>query len=32
LYNTACSALFTAWFVIVGALLWLDPELRDRSA
>lgn len=32
LYNTACSALFSAWFVIVGALLWIDPELRDRPA
>jgi hypothetical protein len=31
-FNTACTAVFTAWFVIVGALLWLDPELRDRSA
>lgn len=29
LYNTACTAVFTAWFVIVGVLLWLDPKLRD---
>lgn len=29
-FNTACTAVFTAWFVIVGTQLWLDPELRDR--
>ncbi|KIG17759.1 hypothetical protein DB30_02792 [Enhygromyxa salina] len=29
-YNTASSAAFAGYFVILGALLWIDPWLRDR--
>jgi len=29
-YNTATSAAFAGYFVILGALLWIDPWLRDR--
>jgi hypothetical protein len=31
-YNTATSAAFAGFFVILSALLWLDPWLRDRAA
>jgi hypothetical protein len=31
-YNTATSAAFAGFFVILSALLWLDPWLRDRDA
>jgi hypothetical protein len=30
-YNTATSAAFSGYFVILGALLWIDPWLRDRG-
>jgi hypothetical protein len=30
-FNTATTAVFTAYFVILGALLWIDPWLRDRG-
>lgn len=30
-FNTACSLVFTGWIVLAGALLWLDPALRDRG-
>lgn len=30
-YNTATSAAFSGYFVILGAVLWIDPWLRDRS-
>lgn len=29
-YNTATSAAFAGYFVILSALLWIDPWLRDR--
>lgn len=29
-YNTATSAAFAGYFVILAALLWIDPWLRDR--
>jgi hypothetical protein len=29
-YNTASSAAFAGYFVILSALLWIDPWLRDR--
>ena len=31
-YNTASSAALAAWFVILGAVLWMDPWLRDAPA
>jgi hypothetical protein len=30
-YNTATSAAFSGYFVILSAILWLDPWLRDHS-
>ncbi len=30
-YNTATSAAFAGYVVILGALLWIDPWLRDRG-
>jgi hypothetical protein len=29
-YNTATSVAFAGYFVILSALLWIDPWLRDR--
>jgi hypothetical protein len=31
-YNTATSAAFSGYFVILSAILWLDPWLRDHSS
>ena len=31
-YNTATSAAFSGYFVILSALLWIDPWLRDQSS
>lgn len=30
-YNTATSAAFSGYFVILSAMLWMDPWLRDRT-
>jgi hypothetical protein len=30
-YNTATSAAFSGYFVILSAILWLDPWFRDHS-
>ncbi|MFO7567343.1 MAG: hypothetical protein R6X02_32165 [Enhygromyxa sp.] len=30
-YNTATSAAFAGYYVILAALLWIDPWLRDRK-
>ncbi len=30
-YNTACTAVFTGYWMLVGAMLWMDPWLRDRT-
>lgn len=30
-YNTATSAAFAGFVVILGAMLWIDPWLRDRN-
>jgi hypothetical protein len=30
-YNTATSAAFSGYFVILSALLWIDPWLRDPA-
>jgi hypothetical protein len=31
-YNTATSAAFSGYFVILSAILWLDPWFRDHSS
>ena len=31
-YNTATSAAFAGYYVILSAMLWIDPWLRDRAA
>ena len=31
-YNTATSAAFSGYFVILSAILWLDPWFKDHSS